>query len=178
MDNQNILEIMNQKMWIQEVQDMNQVTEKFGLSLTKEDIEMLITAKSDTLKAERRIEFGESILPKIIFTFCDSSYISQRNYADTLARLQEIFFLYKNEMMDEITDDELLSFMKEQFEEVCFGDLDYLEGTCLEIFAEAIRAGYQGFIQTQGKGEFAKVDIVKRWDKQLYLETLENLFGR
>ena len=37
-------------------------------------------------------------------------------------------------MLDEITDAELLEFMKEQFETVCFGDLDYLEGTCLDIF--------------------------------------------
>lgn len=47
-------------------------------------------------------------------------------------------------MQDEITDDELLHLMKEQFENLCFGDLDYLESTCLANFAEAIRAGYSG----------------------------------
>ena len=40
-------------------------------------------------------------------------------------------------MLDEISDEELLQFMQEQFDSVCFGDLDYLEGTCLEIFAQA-----------------------------------------
>ena len=43
-----------------------------------------------------------------------------------------------------ITDDELLHLMKEQFELLCFGDLDYLEGTCLADFAQAVRAGYEG----------------------------------
>ena len=90
--------------------------------------------------------------------------------------MQEIFYLYKNEMHDEITDEELLSFMKEQFEEVCFGDLQYLEGTCLDIFAQAVRAGYSGFEETGGRGEFAQFDIVERWDRELYLMALSQRF--
>jgi hypothetical protein len=34
----------------------------------------------------------------------------QENYCESLARLEEIFYLFKNEMLDEITDDELLEF--------------------------------------------------------------------
>ena len=75
-----------------------------------------------------------------------------------------------------ITDEELLHFMREQFEEVCFGDLGYLEGTCLRIFAEAIRAGYRGYQASEGYGEYAKFDEVKRWDRELYLEALADLF--
>lgn len=81
-------------------------------------------------------------------------------------------------MQDEITDDELIQFMREQFETVCYGDLDYLEGTCLDIFAQAVRAGYRGYQKTQGHGEFEKFDIVQRWDKELYLETLRELCWR
>ncbi len=95
-----------------------------------------------TLIEQKRVEFGESILPRIIYEFCDSAFINQSNYVESLTRLQEIFFLYKNEMLDEISDEELLNFMKEQFETVCFGDFDYLEGTCLDIFC----AGGQGGI--------------------------------
>ena len=75
-------------------------------------------------------------------------------------------------MQDEITDDELITFMKEQYEEVCFGDLEYLEGTCLDIFAQAIRAGYQGYMETGGHGEFGQFDIATRWDRGLYLAAL------
>ena len=95
---------------------------------------------------------------------------------DTLLRLQEIFYLYKNEMQDEISDEELLHFMKEQFEGVCFGDLGYLEGTCLQIFAEAVRAGYRGYQASEGYGEYTELDEVKRWDRDLYLEALYDLF--
>lgn len=113
-----------------------------------------------------------------MYAFCDSAYISQSNYLDTLIRLQEIFFLYKNEMEDEITDDELINFMREQFDGVCYGDIDYLETTCLEIFAEAIREGYREYYVTEGKGEFAKMDIVERWDRNIYLQTLKELLWR
>lgn len=178
MGEKNWLEIMNNQMWLKQVQETNQYTMQFGLSLSNEDTEILLAEKNNILKVERRVEFGQSILPQIIYVFCDSAYISQTNYTETLIRLQEIFYMYKNEMQDEITDEELLNFMKEQFETVCYGDLDYLEGTCLDIFAQAIRAGYRGYQQTQGRGKFEKFDIVQRWDKELYLETLKELCWR
>jgi len=176
MGEKNWLELMNEEMWLKQVQETNRHTEQFGLTLSQKDAELLLAEKNDILKSERRVEFGRSILPQIIYTFCDSAYITQSNYVDTLVRLQEIFYLYKNEMQDEITDDELLNFMKEQFETVCFGDLDYLEGTCLDIFAQAVRAGYSGYRETQGRGEFGKFDIVRRWDRELYLQALSQLY--
>ena len=36
----------------------------------------------------------------------------QENYADTLMRLQDIFYLYKNESLDELTDDERTIILK------------------------------------------------------------------
>lgn len=178
MDGQNWLELLNGQTWLKQVQETNQYTEKFGLVLSEKDTELLLAEKNNTLKAERRVEFGQSILPKIIYEFCDSSFLSQNNYVETLIRLQEIFYLYKNEMQDEITDDELIHFMREQFETVCFGDLNYLAETCLDIFAQAVRAGYRGYQKTQGYGEFEEFDIAQRWDKELYLEVLRELCWR
>ena len=160
---------------IQKVMEANQYTEQYGLTLSEQDAEILAQERKSTLIEQKRVEFGESILPRIIYEFCDSAFISQSNYVESLTRLQEIFFLYKNEMLDEISDEELLNFMKEQFETVCFGDFDYLEGTCLDIFAQAVRAGYRGYQQTGGRGEYAEFDEVLRWDRELYLEVLRDL---
>ena len=160
---------------IQKVMESNQYTEQYGLTLSEQDAEILAQERKSTLIGQKRVEFGESILPRIIYEFCDSAFISQSNYVESLTRLQEIFFLYKNEMLDEISDEELLNFMKEQFETVCFGDFDYLEGTCLDIFAQAVRAGYRGYQQTGGRGEYAEFDEVLRWDRELYLEVLRDL---
>ena len=55
---------------------------------------------------------------------------------ETLEELQEIFFFYKNESGDKLSDDELLECMKQQYEKVCHGDLEYLKTTCL---AEIVR---------------------------------------
>lgn len=168
--------LLQQQMGIEKVMETNRATEQFGLVLTKQDAGLILTERVNILKKERRVEFGESIVPKIIYEFCDSDYIVQDNYVETLLRLQEIFFLFKNEMQDEITDDELLHFMKEQFETVCFGDLEYLESTCLANFAQAIRAGYRGYKTSEGYGEYGKFDEVKRWDAEVYYETLKELF--
>lgn len=175
MEEQNWLQAMQEQAQLQKVMETNQFTQQYGLLLSPEDAQLLVAERTNTLREQKRVEFGNSILPAIIYEFCDSDFIDAKNYVATLIRLQEIFFLYKNEMIDEITDDELLHFMKEQFETVCFGDLDYLEGTCLDIFAQAIRAGYQGYQRTDGKGEFQKFDIVPRWDRELYLEVLREL---
>ena len=174
MEEKNWLELLSGQTQITQVLDTNQYTERFGLALTSEDAQLLVQERTNALRTEQRVEFGQGILPKIIYMFCDSAYITQANYRDTLIRLQEIFYLYKNEMLDEITDDELLEFMKEQFEGVCYGDLDYLEGTCLDIFAQTIRAGYSGYKQSQGRGEFSQFDIVTRWDRELYLQALKS----
>ncbi|GLB30581.1 hypothetical protein LAD12857_25040 [Lacrimispora amygdalina] len=119
----------------------NEYTGQFGLKLSEEDAALLLTERKNILKKQERVEFGEGILPKLIFAFCDSPYIYQDNYTDTLGRLQEIFYLYKNETLDEIPDDELIEFMKEQFDGPCQGSVDYLEDTSLEVFARKSRFG-------------------------------------
>ncbi len=169
--------LLQQKNQLEKVIETNKTTEQFGLVLSEQDAKLILEERKDTLQKQKRVEFGEGIVPKIIYEFCDSNYIDQNNYVDTIIRLQEIFYLYKNEMQDEITDDELLHLMKEQFELICFGDLDYLEGTCLANFAQAIRAGYDGYKNSDGYGEYSKFDEVKRWDYELYLETLKELWG-
>lgn len=63
-------------------------------------------------------------MKKLLFEFCDSPYLEQEQLAETLAALQEIFYLYKNESLEELTDEELLSYMKEKFDGECRGDLE------------------------------------------------------
>lgn len=121
--------------------ETNEIAEKYGLTLSEEDAKLIMEERRNSLKDQQRIEFGEGILSKLIYEFCDSAYIQQSDYVETIIRLQDIFYLYKNETLDDISDDDLLHFMKEQFETVCYGDLDYLEETCLNNFAQAVRAG-------------------------------------
>lgn len=167
--------VLLQENQLGKVVETNRTTAQYGLTLTEEEAKLILQERKSALQEQKRVEFGDSITPRIIYEFCDSDFIDQNNYVETIVRLQEIFYLYKNEMMDEISDDELLHLMKEQFEEICFGDLDYLEGTCLNNFAQAVRAGYHGYETTEGRGKASAFDEVKRWDYDLYLETLRDL---
>lgn len=145
MDNGKWLQTANDSLQIAKVKAANDYTKKFGLALTDEETALLIRERKDALKEQERVEFGEGILPKLIFAFCDSPYIYQDNYVDSLGRLQDMFYLYKNESLDEITDDELIEFMKVQFDGPCQGSLDHLEDTGLEAFARRIRLGLDLF---------------------------------
>ena len=178
--------VKQQKKELQRVLSCNEKTEKYGLSLTAENARELMACRSDALKESRRIEFGEGILPDLIFAFCDSDFINQDNYMETLSQLQEIFYLYKNESMDGLTDAELLKFMRTQFDGACFGDLDYLRETCLERFARAVRAGHQNQMQRRPRDEYAlretedeyrELDEETRWEREVYFQKLEDLFG-
>ena len=139
--NESLLEVLQsqkEKKELSVLMQCNEKTESFGLSLTEEDAHELVLCRNASLKKYRRVEFGEGILDKLIFTFCDSQYINQENYREIMEELQDIFYSFKNEAMDLLTDDELLTFMKEQFEEICMGDTEYLESTCLPRFASAM----------------------------------------
>ena len=124
----------------------NQYTKNFGLCLSEEQMQELMVTHMECLKEQQRIEFGAGIMDKIIFAFCDSDYIYQDNYVETIQRLQQIFYLYKNESMDEMTDDELINLMRNVFDTECQGSLDYLEQTSLEKFAREIRANTRKYI--------------------------------
>lgn len=140
MEKEEMLELLfNEKNQLQTLLKCNEYTKKFGLTLSNEDAKVLMNDTKETLVNEQRFEFGEGILAKLIFEFCDSAYISQDNYVATIGKLQEIFYMYKNESLDEVTDDELLQMMKESFEGECQGSLEFLEETILDQFAREVR---------------------------------------
>lgn len=144
-----------QKQELANILACNSYTKKFGVTLTEEDVKQLMLSHRENLREQERVEFHGGILEKLVFAFCDSPYIYQDNYVDSIERLQEIFYQYKNESMDELSDDELLKFMREHFDGDCQGSLDFLEETCLEAYARLIRARSDAFFhnyQLRGGG--------------------------
>jgi len=128
---------------LQAVQECNSYTGKFGLVLSDKEALELLRRRREVLKEEERFEMQGGILPKLIYEFCDSPYIYQNNYVETIDELQRIFYLYKNESQDELSDDELIAYMKTYFDEECGGSLDYLEETSLYELCQNRRTGYQ-----------------------------------
>lgn len=124
------------------IQKYNAVTAKFGLSLSEVQINELISKRVSSLKDTDRIEFGEGILPKLIYAFCDSPFITQDIYAEILAELQDLFYYFKNESNDLLSDDELIEYMKLVFDGRAQGSVEYLEGTSLEELCRYVRGGF------------------------------------
>ena len=104
---------MKKKQLVMEIKKCNEITMKYGVTLSDTQIENLINKRFESLKNTGRIEFGDGILKGLIEAFCDSPYIIQENYEETLEELQDIFYFFKGEAMDQIADDELIEFMKE-----------------------------------------------------------------
>lgn len=142
MDN-SYLEIVNKRKQIEiaNIKKCNEYTSKYGLILLDNQISNLLERRKETLKETGRIELREGIIDKLIKEFCDSPYINQENYAETLYELVEIFYEYKNETLDLITDDELIKFMKKSFDEIAQGDLEYLSGTVMYRMRENLLNG-------------------------------------
>lgn len=109
-----------------QLKSCNDITVKYGLLLSDQQIYELIEGKHNALIDSDRIEFGEGILKNLITAFCDSVYINQQNYFDTIFLLQELFYYFKNESMESVSDDELIELLKFNFDCVCQGSTEYL----------------------------------------------------
>ncbi|PKM83237.1 MAG: hypothetical protein CVU89_00315 [Firmicutes bacterium HGW-Firmicutes-14] len=126
---------------VSEIINCNIITLRFGLALSAAEALELIETRAAALRSNGRIEFGAGIINKLIMKFCDSPFLSQHNYAATLHDLIETFYYFKNETLDEISDDELISLMKKYFDQNCQGSIELLQNRELELLARNIRYG-------------------------------------
>lgn len=134
-----------EKQTITDIEKSNEQSSQFGLLLSHQDAVELIETRNLALKGTGRIEFGGIIINKIIEEFCSSPYLTMDNYAESIHDLTEIFYYYKNETFDLISDDDLIKFMRHRFDSVCQGSLELLAGRELDNLVRSIRCGYAAF---------------------------------
>lgn len=153
------------KQAIEEIEKCNIVTASYGLVLSHAEAVELVETRSEALKSNGRIEFGGGIIDKLILKFCDSPFLSQDNYAFTLNDLIETFYYFKNESIDNISDDELISLMKKYFDNNCEGAVELLQNRELEILAHNIRYGIDnyGAIEKYDAEEYYEYFNEERW---------------
>lgn len=77
MDERNWLELIANESQAVKVMEANRYTREYGLTLSMEEAKLLAAERNNALREQKRVEFGEGILPKLIYAFCDSSFISQ-----------------------------------------------------------------------------------------------------
>lgn len=106
----------------------NDTSRLYGLELSEQQAKALVENRNKVLRDTGRIETDSSVLERLVYLFCDSPYVSKSNYEDTLNALLELFYIFKNETNEKISDEELLDFMKTSFDGDCFGSIELLSG--------------------------------------------------
>lgn len=132
---------MLSKLAAAEIIRCNEITSRYGLMLSQAAAIELIETRSLALSSNGRIEFSGGVINKIIIKFCDSPFLSQFNYVSTLNDLLETFYYFKNETLDELSDDELISWMKKYYDQTCQGSVELLQNRELEALAHNTRYG-------------------------------------
>ena len=124
---------------MQELDACNAISLRYGLSLTMEQLQGLVKGRFEALEQSGRVEFGEGVLKKLVYAFCDSPYICQEEYQTTLLALQERFYYFKSQCLERIGDDALIHAMQLVFNTKAQGSLEYLEGYSLERLCRLAR---------------------------------------
>lgn len=132
--------LLNQQT-VADIVKCNEKINRFGLTITAADANQLVKTRNESLINNGRIEFGGETVKSLILHFCDSPHLSQEEFAPVLHELIEIFYYFKNETLDRLSDDELITLMKKYFDGQSGGSLELLKGRELEQLARDIRSG-------------------------------------
>lgn len=130
----------------------NAYTEKYGLVLSDAQITSLSKSRIRSLNENNRIEFGDGVIEKIVYAFCDSPYIDNQNYSAELENLQDLFYCLKNECEDRLSDDELIFAMQTLFNCEAHGSSEYLRSVPVSRYFDVASGKY-----VFEKEEFKKV---------------------
>jgi len=139
-----------EKKAVYEVLKTNDLAMKYGLVLTEKQAMALVEIRFFALRENGRIEFGGGVIDKMINKFCSSPYLNMENYEETLHGLLELFYYYKNETMDLMSDEDLLQYMEEAFDGICQGSVELLGGRELYRMARNLRCGYPADYRENG----------------------------
>ena len=110
--------------------------------LTGQQSLVLRQTAAGALKQTGRIEFGPGAVDPIIEAFSDSPYLTRENCEDTLSQLIMLFYTFKNETLDRISDEALINYMKKACDGECCGSIELLEAHALPAFAKKVRLKY------------------------------------
>ena len=135
-----ILKCLNSNLQItqeNEILDLNEKSQIYGLTLNKEDVKEIINSRDNTLKNYGRIELDIGITKMIIENLYKSQYTDKDDYVYAINDLHEVFYYLKNETLDQISDIEIIYIIDEVYNN-CSGRIDIVQEKC-EEFAKSYR---------------------------------------
>lgn len=133
--------IVAQKQIVDEILACNNETKQYGLVLNEQQALALAQTRTTALKEHKRIEFRGGIVNQLVLAFKDSPYITQDNFESTLHELINLFYEIKNSTWEQISDADLIEFMKESFDNKCCGSLELLADEAVRLSEHIHRGG-------------------------------------
>lgn len=136
-----ILKSLNSNLQItqeNEILDLNEKSQVYGLTLNKEDVKEIINSRDNTLKNYGRIELDIGITKMIIENLYKSQYTDKDDYVYAINDLHEVFYYLKNETLDQISDIEIIDIIDEVYNN-CSGRIDIVQEKCEEFANGALK---------------------------------------
>ena len=121
------------------LESCNTTIERYGLVLSSSDIRALVVGRVEALHETERVEFGEGVTRELVLAFAGSPHVSQDTFASQILELQDLFYEFKNESLEQVPDDELIGKMRSLFDEVAEGDMEYLAEALFDGLGRHIR---------------------------------------
>lgn len=134
---------------IEKIMKCNNVSNQYGLVLKKSEVLQIIETQEASLKELERVEFGGDIIEQIIYVFCDSQFISKYEYGESINRIVEIFYCYREELDERMSDEEIIDYMKRAFNGPCQGSYDSLEDGLLWSITNALEENRDIYIDDE-----------------------------
>jgi hypothetical protein len=117
----------------------NSELQRYGLELSTEDIQTLAVGRRESLASSGRVEFGGGVAKQLVLAFAGSPHVSPDNFVQTVLDIQELFYEFKNESLEQIPDEDLITKMRSLFDDFAEGDLAYLEEALFEGLGRHVR---------------------------------------
>ncbi len=73
----------------------NRKTEKFGLSISEQDAEMILQERKNALQEQKRIEFGEGIVQKLFMSSVIQTTLIKTTMSIRLSAFKKFFIFIK-----------------------------------------------------------------------------------
>jgi hypothetical protein len=124
---------------VRELESVNPAIERYGLSLSPTDVQALVAGRAQALHQTERVEFGGGVTKELVLAFAGSPCVSQDTFAQQILELQDIFYEFKNESLEQVPDDELIGEMRSLFDDVARGDMEYLGEALFDGLGRHIR---------------------------------------
>ncbi len=129
---------------VHELESCNTAIERHGLLLSLADIQALVVGRGEALRETERVEFGDGATKELVLAFAGSPHVSQLTFAQQILELQDLFYEFKNESLDQVPDDELVGKMRSLFDDVAKGDMEYLAEALFDGLGRHIREATVG----------------------------------